>query len=169
MPAVGGRRTLLGVLQKVHQQICVRYVQRQMMGETNLTLHLFRGFVRPAKCRGSTSGLGLAHFIEKMFVNVWFGSQQETHIKALQLADVRSVTCQAIFHDDQFQVRMFVSDLLQQALARVAFAVVFVVPIFHNDRFRRERNDLLVVGMNHHSSQNLMMVRSSRRTTLTLA
>ena len=87
-------RRILGVLQKVHQQIRVRFIQRQIVGETNLALHLFLlGVVRPAKCRGSTFSLGLTHFIEEMFVIVWFGSQDEVHIEALQLADVRSVTC----------------------------------------------------------------------------
>ena len=53
---------------------------------------------------------------------------------------------------------MFVSNLLQQALACVAFAVVLVVAVLLNDRLRRERDDLLVIGMNHRSSQHLMMV-----------
>ena len=152
-------RRILGVLQEVHQQIGVRFIQRQTVGETNLALHRFLlGVVRPAKCGDSALGLGLAHLIEEMFVIVWLGSQDEVHLEALQLADVRSVTGQAIFHNDQFHVRMFVSNLLQQTLARVAFAVVFVVAVLLDDRLRRERNDLLVIGMHHCRSQHLMMV-----------
>ena len=86
-------RRILSVLQKVHQQICIRFVQRQIVRETNLSLHLFLlGVVRPAKCCDSTCGFGLAHLIEEMFVIVWLGSQDEVHIEALQMADVRSVT-----------------------------------------------------------------------------
>ena len=53
---------------------------------------------------------------------------------------------------------MFVSNLLQQTLACVAFTVVLVVAVLFDDRLRRERDDLLVIGMNHRSSQHLMMV-----------
>ena len=53
---------------------------------------------------------------------------------------------------------MFVSNLLQQTLARVAFTVILVVAILLNDRLRRKRNDLLVIGMNDRRSQHLMMV-----------
>ena len=52
---------------------------------------------------------------------------------------------------------MFVSNLPRQTLARVAFTVILVVAILLNDRLRRERNDLLVTGMNDHRSQHLMM------------
>ena len=53
---------------------------------------------------------------------------------------------------------MFVSNLLQQTLACVAFAVVLVVAVLLDDRLRRERNDLLVIGMNHGGSQHLMLI-----------
>ena len=53
---------------------------------------------------------------------------------------------------------MFVANLLQQTLAGVAFAVVFVVAVLLDDRLRRERNDLLVIGMNHGGSQHLMLI-----------
>ena len=39
----------------------------------------------------SALGVGLAYLGEQMFVIVWLGSEQEVHLKALQLADVRSV------------------------------------------------------------------------------
>ncbi|MEO8494765.1 MAG: hypothetical protein ABI614_06825 [Planctomycetota bacterium] len=59
------------------------------MGETNLALHRFLlGVVGPAKYRDSTLGRGLAHCLEEMFVIVWFGSQDEVHLEALQQSDV---------------------------------------------------------------------------------
>ena len=68
------------------EQIRVRFVQRQIVGETNLTLHCFLlGVVGPAKCGDSACGLGLAQLVEEMFVIVWFGSQDEVHVEALQL------------------------------------------------------------------------------------
>ena len=74
------------------EQIRVRFVQRQIVGETNLALHLFLGVGRPTECCDLTFDIGLAQLVEEMFVIVWFGSQDEVHVEALQLEDVRRVT-----------------------------------------------------------------------------
>jgi len=53
---------------------------------------------------------------------------------------------------------MFVSDLLQQTLARIAFTVVLVFAVLLDDRFGRERDDLLEVRMHQSGTQHLMMI-----------
>ena len=54
---------VFGVLQKVHQEIRVRFVQRQLVNETNLALHFFLlGVIGPSECGDST--FGLAHRFE---------------------------------------------------------------------------------------------------------
>ena len=106
-------RSVLDVLQEVHTHIRIRLVQRQIVYKTNLTLHVRIVVVRPADRGGSTLSVGPVHLVEQMFVIVRLGSQQEVHMQFLQQTNVRSITRQTISHDDQLQIRMFVSNLLQ--------------------------------------------------------
>ena len=57
-------RSVLGVLQEVHTQIRVRFVQRQVVYKTNFTLHIRIVVVRPVDRGDPPLGVGLAHLVE---------------------------------------------------------------------------------------------------------
>jgi hypothetical protein len=64
------------------------------------------------------------------------GAEDEFEIKRLQVADVRSVGGQAVFDDDQLQVRMRAAQIAQQALGGVALAIVLLRPVGLEDRLK---------------------------------
>ena len=106
-PANRTVRCRLGVLQKVHPQIDIRLVQRQVVGKTDFAGHGFLLVVaRPAQRGNAALRLSAAHRLEQVGVIIGLGSQQEVHVQAFQFAEVRRVAGQAVFHNDQPEVRL---------------------------------------------------------------
>src|SRR3990172_61061 len=148
-------RPVLSVLQVVDDHVRIGLVQLQAMDKQDLTqrvplLPLDRLLLIPVQ--------DVDQPVEQVFVVAGLGTQEKMHSQTLQVADVRGVARQAIFHHDQSQVRMLQANTLQQAASCVPLAVVLLVPILVNDRLRSQRNDFAVVGMHNRRPQHLMRV-----------
>ena len=74
-----------------------------------------------------------------------------------------SLTGPSILDHDQLQMRMFFADFAKQSLGGVSSAIVFVVSVLLDDRLWRERNDLLLIGMDEYGPQHLMVVSDFAR------
>ncbi len=74
-----------------------------------------------------------------------------------QQTDVRSITCQAVFHHDDRQTRLVLTDLFQQSLAGDAFTVVLVAPILLHDGFGSQGNDLPLSQLHQDPTQHLVI------------
>ena len=81
-----------------------------------------------------------------------------TSAVALQFLNKGSISTQRIFDNDQRQVRMILTQLLEKTLGRITFTIVLRGPILLDDRFRRQRDDGFVIRMHNGGSQHLMRV-----------
>jgi hypothetical protein len=143
----------LPVLQEVDLQIEVGVVEggavevAEPMVDTALIGHLV-----------GRRGRGLGHPLEQELVVVRLGTQDETQVQGLQLADVGGVGGEPILDHDQLQVGMLAAQVFQQPLGGVALAVVLLGPIRLEDRLGGEGEHLLVVRMHQHGTQHLVVV-----------
>ena len=85
-----------------------------------------------------------------------FDADDEAGVGFAKVAQMGSVGGQGVLDDDDGQVRMFLAKRFQPAAGGVAFAVVFGVAVRLDDRFGRQRDDFLVVGMDQDGAQHLV-------------
>jgi hypothetical protein len=108
--------------------------------------------------RDASFAASLLDLLEQIRMISGLCAQEEVHPMLFQVADVRSVTGQAVLDHDQFQVRMFRADLRQQASRGVPLAVVLVAAVAVLDRLASQGNDLLAIGMHDHGREHLVLV-----------
>jgi len=77
-----------------------------------------------------------------------------------------SLTGPSILDHDQLQMRMFFADFAKQSLGGISSAIVFVVSVLLDDRFRRKRNHLFRFGMDMYGPEHLMVVSDFLRTVV---
>ena len=104
-------RAVFRILQEVHSQIEIAFVERKIVRKTDLTGDPFSFRILPLNAGHAIFFVGLDDLSEEMFVISRFGTQQEVHPLLLEQTNMRSIAGQRIFHDDEFQVRMFFADL----------------------------------------------------------
>src|SRR5207253_1397304 len=100
--------------------------------------------------------VGVTEVLEQKDVVAGLDANDVMHAGRAQVTQVGGVGAEAILDDDDGQVGMFLTKLLQPAAAGVALAVVLGVAVGIDDRLRRQRDDLLEVGMDQGGAQQLM-------------
>jgi hypothetical protein len=101
----------LPVLQKIHPQVRVRLVGRHVPHPGRLA----GDAAFPAnELWGASSAAGGLHLLKQERMVPRLNAENEVHVVLDQVANVRTVAGQPIFHDDQFQPGMLPADLRQQ-------------------------------------------------------
>ena len=95
---------------------------------------------------------------EQMGMIAWLGTQNIMVAITAQVVDMRRVAGQAIFSDDQLELRVLLFDPRQQPFCRVSFTIVFGLAVLFHNRFDRQRDDFFLIGMDQHSGHHLMRV-----------
>ena len=76
-----------------------------------------------------------------------------------QRLDMRRIGTQAVFGDDELEVRMVLAQFDDKSFGGIAFTIIFVCPIVLPDRFRHQGNHSTHVGMDDRGAQHLMRIR----------
>ena len=77
----------------------------------------------------------------------------------LQGLDVRSIGTQAVFGDDELEVRVVPAEFDDKPFGGMPFTIIFVRPIMLPDRFRHQWNHGTHVWMDDRCAQHLMRIR----------
>ena len=77
----------------------------------------------------------------------------------MQGLDVRGIGTQAVFGDDEFEVRVILAQFDHKAFGGIAFTIIFGRPIVVPDRFGHEWNHGTHVWMDDRRAQHLMRIR----------
>jgi hypothetical protein len=64
-----------------------------------------------------------------------------------QRAKVGSIGTQAVFGDDELEMRVILAQFGEEALGRVSFTVVFLAAVLLDDGLGHQRNNLAPVGV----------------------
>ena len=80
-------------------------------------------------------------------------------IVVLQRLDVRRIRTQAVFGDDELEVRVVPAQFDDKPFGGITFTIIFVRPIVLSDRFRHQGNHGTHVGMDDRGAQHLMRIR----------
>jgi hypothetical protein len=89
----------------------------------------------------------------------FFDPKDIVQIVMLQRLDVRSIGTQAVFGDDELEVRVVLAQCDDKPFGSIAFAIIFVRPIVFPDRFRHQGNHGTHVWMDDRCAQQLMRIR----------
>ena len=109
---------------------------------------------------GHASGmLRLLYLLEQKGMIAFFNAKDIMQIVVLQRLDVRSIRTQAVFGDDELEVRMVLAQLGNETFGSVTFTIIFIRPIVLPDRFRHQRNHGTHLWMNNRRAQHLMRIR----------
>ena len=89
--------------------------------------------VVPIILRDASGLLGRRHLLEHGGMVAFFDAENIVQVVIVQDLNVRGIGTQAVFGDDQFQVRMVLTQFGDQPLGRIAFTVVFARAILLRD------------------------------------
>ena len=140
----------LPVLEEVHLQFEVRVVERRRVEISEPVMHTVFVGVLMGLHRAGVDPLGRLHPLEQRLVVSRLRPHDEAHVELLQQLDVRPVRGEPILDHDELQVRMLAAHITQQALRRIALAVVLRRPVALHDGLRREGEDLALLGRGPH-------------------
>ena len=105
------------------------------------------------------SGLvGRCDWFEHVGMVAFFEAENIMQVVLLQDLNVRGIGTQAVFSDDQFQVRVVLAQLGHQTLGCIAFTIVFIRAILRDNRFGHQRNHCALIGVNESRPQHLVAV-----------
>jgi hypothetical protein len=88
----------------------------------------------------------------------FFDAEHIMQVVLLQDLHVWGIRTQAVFGDDQFQVRVVLAQLGDQTLGRMAFTIVVLRAIVLDNRFGHQRNHFVLIGVNESRPQHLVAV-----------
>ena len=133
--------TKLSMIDEVHQQVSMARVERHLFDPLRFTGRAFG----VQMCSRQTVHLALVASLndcfEQMGMIAWLGTQNIMVAITAQVVDMRRVAGQAIFSDDQLELRVLLFDPRQQPFCRVSFTIVFGLAVPFHNRFDRQRDD----------------------------
>ena len=103
--------------------------------------------------------LRCVYLLEQKGMIAFFDSKNIAQIVVLQCFNVRRIRTQAVFSDDELEVRVVLAQLNDKAFGSIPFTIIFVHPIILPDRFRHQGNHGTHVGMDERGTQQLMRIR----------
>ena len=77
----------------------------------------------------------------------------------VQGLDVRSIGTQAVFGDDELEMRVILAQFDDKSFGGIPFTIIFARPIMLPDRFRHEGNHRTHIWMDDRCTQHLMRIR----------
>jgi len=87
----------------------------------------------------------------------------EMHIDCLQVSDMRSVTSQSVFDNNDLQFRMKGTNTFKPAFRGISFAIVLSFSVLFDDRFDRNWNDLSCFRMSQEGSFKENIAKAAMR------
>jgi hypothetical protein len=96
--------------------------------------------------------------LEQIGMVAFLDAQNMMQVVILQHLDVRGIGTEAIFGDDQLEMRVVLAQFDEQTLGRIALTIVFVRAIWLDNRFGHQRNHFALVGVNEGRTQQLVAV-----------
>jgi hypothetical protein len=94
--------------------------------------------------------------LEQIAMITFFDPQDRAEIVVLQGRDMRRIGTEAVFGDDELEVRMILAQLGPKTFGGIAFTIVFIRAIAVHNRLGHERNDGPLVRMDKRGAQHLM-------------
>ena len=76
----------------------------------------------------------------------FFDAEKIAETIGVEGLDMRGIGTQAVFGDDELEVRMVLAQLGNKALGSIAFTIIFVRPIVLHNRFRHQGNHFRLAG-----------------------
>src|SRR5918992_831179 len=136
----------LPALQKVDPHIGVGLIERQVTGKAKAMAQTTLGIIAIIIAYLARL-LSRRHLREPIPMIAFFDPQNVMAIVIDQRANVRGIGTQAVFSDDELEMRVILAQFGEEALGRVAFTVVFLATVLLDDGLRHQRDDLTTVGV----------------------
>ena len=147
--------THVPVRKKVPPHVRIRLIEGDIIPKAK-AMHETRSTIVPL-IRGDASRLlGRLDLLEHIGMITFFHPQDIPEIMGVQGLDMRSVSTEAVFRDEELEVGMILTPLGHKAFGGMAFAIIFVHAIVVRHRLGHERNDGPLVRMDDRSAHHLM-------------
>ena len=88
----------------------------------------------------------------------FFDPKEIVQIIMFQCLDVGRIRTQAVFGDDELEVRMILAQLGHQALGGITFTIILRRSIMVGNRLWHERNDGPLVRVDDRGAQHLVII-----------
>src|SRR4029453_12383962 len=99
------------------------------------------------------------YLLEQKGVIAFFDPKDIMQIVMLQCLDVRRIGTQAVFSDDELEVRVVLAQFDDKPFGGITFTIIFVRSIVFPDRLRHQWNHGTNIGMDDRCTQHLMRIR----------
>ncbi len=109
--------------------------------------------------------LFLEDLVEQVSVIGLLRAQDIVETSGLQLANMRGIGVQGIFHHHRWQVGMILAQTLEEPFGSIPLAIVFRRPVLSEDRFGAKGDDLAKVGVDQGHPVKLLVVGYFRLAT----
>jgi hypothetical protein len=145
----------LPALDEIDPQVWMGGIERQVRDKTTPMVHF--GFAIVTIIGGHTTGsLSLGNLLEQKGVVSFFDPSNVLQVVVLQRLDVGGIRTEALFGDDHLEMRVILTKLGDEALGRVALAIIFLRAVLFDHRLGHEGNDFSSVRVEKRCSKHLM-------------
>jgi hypothetical protein len=147
----------LPALQEVDEQVCIGLIERHITHKPKPVAQPRLGIV-PIVIAHPSGSLSRRHVRKQGGMVAFLDPQKVMHLVVLQYFDVRGIGTEAVFGDDQLEVRMILPQLGDQALGGTPFTVILGRAILLDNGLGHQRKHLALVGVNESGAQHLVAI-----------
>jgi hypothetical protein len=145
----------LPALDEIDPQLLIGGIERHVTDKTKSMVNF--GFVIfTILISRSTSSLGLRHWLEQKRMIPFFDPQHVMHGVRLQRFNMGGIRTQAVFGDNHLEMGVILTKLGDEALGRVALAIIFLRAIVLDNRFGHQRYNFTLIRVDEGRPQELM-------------
>src|SRR5215475_1732237 len=148
----------LPVFDEIDPHVHVRGIEWHIIDKPKAMAHPCSAVVSLIKSH-APSLLGRLHLLEQKAMIAFFDAEDIVQRMLTQGLEVRSIGTQAVFGDDELEVRVILAQFDDKPFGSITFAIIFVRAILLPDRFRHQGNHGTHVGMDDRCAQHLMRIR----------
>jgi hypothetical protein len=112
----------------------------------------------PVVIRHAPSVFGHLHLLEQIGMIAFFNPEDIVTIVIMEGLDMGRIGTQAIFGDDEFEMRVILPQLGNETFGRIAFTIVFGRTILFDNRLGHQRNHFTLVRMDKRRAQHLVSI-----------
>ncbi|MHC1743359.1 MAG: hypothetical protein AB9873_10050 [Syntrophobacteraceae bacterium] len=102
---------MLKVVQEVDEEVFVRFIESDTVGEPEEMIHARIFFIRETVLDRLSELHGGIHARKEVFVIVLFDAEDEVAVSGHNIPDVGSIGAQSVFDDDGFKMRVVFSEV----------------------------------------------------------
>src|SRR5262249_23857343 len=145
------------VLDEIDPDVRLRSIQGQVIDKAKAMYEPRRAIV--SLIRDDAARLcGHLDLLEQIAMITLFDPQDVTEIVIVQGRDMRRIGTEAVFSNDELEVRMILAQLGHKTFGGIPFTIIFVRAIAVHNRLGHERNDGPLVRVDDRGAQYLMRI-----------